>query len=287
MKTPCALLAAFAAALPLLASGCRPHLPPDATQLRDQFGVEIPAYWRAAGFSLEASELAGSHQEHFRGRFKATISLTTPTYVEDHRVGEVLFIRQVGRPGLRRTIYGRAEGTLASRGWNTRLSMENDPTRALGTPRDFFNAPRVIIAGSDDDRAFQAEQARELVETARQEEATRLGERQRQEDALIGEWHGSAFTERDARLIVQREGVGLGALFYNQGYLERLRVEVLAGNRILLTGISAVKMDGSRGNYNLDVLDIQLADDGILTGLARDSGGTQGGISMRKVLGGE
>lgn len=281
-KTRTSFLAA-AAVFPLLASACGRTAPPDSAQLREQFGVEIPAYWRAGGFTLEASELSGRAGDRFRGRFKATISLTTPTYVEDHWDGEVLFVRQVGRVGIRKTVYGRVEGTLAGRGWNTRMLMENDPTRTLGTPRDFFNAPRVIIAGSPEDAAYREAQRRQQEEAARQAQASLRAEQQRLEEMLVGEWHGSAFSEKDSRLVVRREGGGITALLYHQGYIETLRVESLAGNRFLLTGTEVVRIDGGRVNYNLDTFDVQVTD-GTLTGVARDVGGESGGIAMRKVL---
>jgi hypothetical protein len=262
---------------PLLAAACSAPVPPDAGQLRERFGVEIPAYWHASAFHLEASQLRG--EGRFLGRFRATIALTAPTYVEDHRVGDTVFIRQAGSRGDFKTVYGRADATRAGRDWSTRFQMENDPTRSLGQPKDFFTGARVIVVGSAEDTEFQDRQRERQEQARREAEEARMA-------VLAGEWHGSTFDQKDVRLVVNRGDGALVAYLYIQGYMETLQVEVLAGDRFLLTGVDVVKLGRGPESYNLDTIEVQPAPDGTLTGTARDAGGAAGQIAMRKVTSG-
>jgi len=261
----------------LFAAACSAPVPPDAGQLRERFGVEIPAYWHASAFHLEASQLRGDRGDRFLGRFRATIALTAPTYVEDHRVGDTLFIRQAGSRGDFKTVYGRADATRAGREWSTRFQMENDPTRSLGQPRDFFTAARVIVVGSPEDAEFQARQREREAEAQRQAEVAQMA-------ALVGEWRGSVFDLADARLVVSfGEGGNLIAYLYNQGYREVLVVRALPDGRFRLLGIAVAKPNGERGTYYLDTFDVQFAIDGSLTGSAHDASGASGAISMHRI----
>ncbi|HSU12675.1 MAG TPA: hypothetical protein VLK66_01140 [Longimicrobium sp.] len=272
---------------PLAVAACRERLPPDAGQLRERFGVEIPAYWHASAFHLEASQLRGAARDHFLGRFRATIALTAPTYVEDHRVGDTLFIRQAGNRGDFKTVYGRADATFTGGDWSTRFQMENDPTRALGQPRDFFTAARVIVVGSVQDRDFQYQQqlaaARAQLEAQAQAELQQQAARTALEDALVGEWRGTVMGRRGTRLVVTREDGALVARYFEEDYVETLRVEMMPGGSFVLTGIDVVKTGGGKVNWNFDTFQVQPAA-GILTGTARDARHS-GRIAMRQLDG--
>lgn len=263
----------------LFAAACGAPVPPDAGQLRERFGVEIPAYWHASAFHLEASQLRGDRGDRFLGRFRATIALTAPTYVEDHRVGDTIFIRQAGSRGDFKTVYGRADATRAGREWSTRFQMENDPTRSLGQPRDFFTGARVIVVGSKEEQEWEYQQQLAAAQAQVEAEAARLA-------SLVGEWRGTVFGQNDARLVVSwgNEGRLVGYL-YNQGYTETMIVAVLPGEPIQLSGADAVNRDGQRGTYNLDTFELQLSPDGSLVGSGRDTGGATGGFAMRKITG--
>lgn len=267
--------------VPLLA-GCRDHVPPDAGQLREKFGLELPGYWQASAFHVEAQEVQGHARDRFRARFRATIELTAPTFVEDHRIGDTLFIRQAGARGLFRQVYGSAAGQLAAGDWATSFRMENDPTQGLGKPRDFFSAPRVIVVGSHEDQEFQARQRQAREQAAREIEAAQRAAQQSLEDAFVGEWHGTAFDDRNTRLLVTRTGSLLQAFFYQDDYVETLRVEMLAGGRYLLTGVDVAKLHGGKVNWNLDTFEVQVTEEGVMTGTVQDTRHS-GTLSMLKV----
>jgi hypothetical protein len=273
----------------LFAAACSAPVPPNAGQLRERFGVEIPAYWHASAFHLEASQLRGDRGDRFLGRFRATIALTAPTYVEDHRVGDTIFIRQAGSRGDFKTVYGRADATRAGREWSTRFQMENDPTRSLGQPRDFFTGARVIVVGSKEEQEWEYQQqlreAQAQLEAEAQAQAQREAEQAVRENALIGEWRGTAFGERDVRLVVNRADDHLIAFLYIQGYMETLRVQEMAGGGFLLTGIGADKVGRGPDSYNLDMIEAQISAEGYLSANARDTAGSTGRIAMRKITG--
>jgi hypothetical protein len=269
----------------LFAAACSAPVPPDAGQLRERFGVEIPAYWHASAFHLEASQLRGDRGDRFLGRFRATIALTAPTYVEDHRVGDTVFIRQAGSRGDFKTVYGRADATRAGRDWSTKFQMENDPTRSLGQPRDFFTGARVIVVGSPEDAEFQARQREREEQAQREAEAQAAAQRDAAtralEDVIVGEWRGRVMDRKDARLVVQREDGALVARYYEDDYVETLRVEMAAGGVFILRGVDVVKIGGGKVNWNLDTFEVQPAN-GILLGTAQDARHS-GRISMRQV----
>lgn len=284
MRTRRIVLAAVSCAAILSIAGCDRLRAADPTEeeLKNQLAIDLPAYWRASDFSLEASQRSTSKQ--FRGRFKADIELTTPTYQPDRRVGDVLIVQQTGNRGEKKTVYGRVEARRERGSWITELRLDNDPTSTVGVPKEFIRAPRVLVAGSGEEREFlrQQEAAREEARLA--EEAGRLAARQQLEDQLVGAWHGSMFTETDSRLIIRREAWGLVGALYHQGYVETLSVEILAGNGILLTGIDVHRADGGRVRYNLDTFDLQMTGDGsTLQGAGRDRGGAAGAVNLRKV----
>jgi hypothetical protein len=284
MRTRRIVLSAISCFAVLGTAGCDRLRAADPTEeeLKNQLAIDLPAYWRASDLSLEASQRSGANQ--FRGRFKADIELTSPTYQPDRRVGDVLIVQQTGNRGEKKTVYGRVEARRERGSWVTELRLDNDPTSTVGLPREFIRAPRVLVAGSREEQEFLREQEAAREEARLAEAAERLAARQRWEDQLVGEWHGSMFTETDSRLIIRRETWGMVGTLYHQGHVETLSVEFLAGSRILLTGTDVRRMDGKRVNYNLDTFDLEMSGDGsILLGAARDRGGANGAVSLRKV----
>lgn len=132
---------------------------PSSKQLRDQLAMELPAYWEASSFSVEAEQNAGNEVEPvWMARFRAGLKLKEDTYKQERREGDVIFVSRVASSGEERPVYGKAVSGLRSGAWATSFSLENSPISALGKPLGSFDAPRVIIIGSDEEKAYQKEQ---------------------------------------------------------------------------------------------------------------------------------
>lgn len=263
---------------------CKPPAPPKPDELKAQFSVDLPSYWRTSSFALDAEQAPASAADPYRARFRADVELLTPMYVEDQRFGDTVIIRMTGKAGDRKTVFGRVESRRKNRRWNSTLRLENGPAEQPGRPRDFFQARRLIIAGTPEERRFWDE--RRATEARAQEEARQL-QREMALNALAGEWQGEMFGSRDSRLYVLRQGDILTATLFHQRHREELYVEELPDGRVRLTGYAVVRQDGREArNYHLDVLDLQVSPDGtLLHGTALDQGGQSGTVRLSRIGG--
>jgi hypothetical protein len=265
-------------------AACKPPAPPKSDELKAQFSVDLPSYWRTHSFALDAEQAPASPADPYRARFRAEVELLTPMYVEDQRFGDTVIIRMTGKAGDRKTVFGRVEAHRKNRRWNPSLRLENGVAEQPGRPREFFQARRLIIAGTPEERRFWDE--RQAAEAKAREEARQF-QREMALNALAGEWQGEVFGTRDSRLYVVRQGEALTATLFHQRHREELFVEELPDGRVRLTGFAVVRQDGREArNYNLDILDLQLSADGtLLHGTALDQGGQSGTVRLSKIGG--
>jgi hypothetical protein len=265
-------------------AACRPPVPPKADELKAQLSVDLPSLWRTSSFVLDAEQAPASPADPYRARFRAEVELLAPIYVEEHRFGDTVIIRMTGKAGDRKTVFGRVESRRNNRRWKSTLQLENNLAEQPGRPRDFFQARRVIIAGTPEERGFW--QNRRAVEAQAQEQAREF-EREMTLNAFAGEWQGEVFGSRDSRLYIVRQGDALSATLLHQRYREELFVEPLPDGRVRLTGYSVVRQDGREArDYNLDIMDLQLSSDGtLLHGTARDQGSQSGAVRLARIGG--
>lgn len=138
---------------------------PNSRDLGDRYAVEIPAYWKADKFTVEAQENLGSTVEPaWASRFVAELKLEEDTYRQARRDGDVLFVTKIADKGAKRTVYGKALSGLRAGAWETAFQMEEDPTISMGQPLASFSAPRIIVTGSTEEKAHEEEKARAAAE---------------------------------------------------------------------------------------------------------------------------
>ena len=271
-------------------SGARPA----EDDLRIQLGVEVPAYWRVQGLTISSEQLPERPTDPYRARFSSEIELIAPLFVEAERVADTLVLRQTVPARARRTVYGQVTARREGGRWLSTLQLDNRPVDTLGRPRDFFQAPVVIVAGTPEERSFwnrrrqsgalqpeaPADSAPPVLEAYSAEETEQVL-RQR----LVGVWSGQVFDFAEGRLTIRETQGRLRATLLNDGYREELRVEFLPRSRVRLTGESVVREDGaSAANYSLDIIEVGLAEEGtILQGAARDYAGATGPFRMRRL----
>lgn len=280
-----ALLLAPALACALAACGGGAPEKPESDEVREHLSTQLPGYWK-----VERMELAGGRRTGgdtlpvYRARFTAEIQLTEQTFVEAQRVGSAVVVRRAGTPGDRKTVYGTVESSWKDGAWESRITVENDPAATFGQPMDLIHAPRVVEAGTEEERALWAEAASRGAPAPLTGEAA--AERARVAARLAGEWFGSVFDDPGARLVVEHGDGGVGARLYFKSYVETLRLELLAGGRILFVGTRVTNTDGGTvSDYSLDTLELELSPDGTkLTGTANDEANTTGEVKLRRVI---
>lgn len=267
-------------------TACSAPPPPAADTLKNQLAIDLPSYWRAASFAVNAEQAPERRTDPYRARFRAEVELVSPTYVEEQRFGDTVIARMTGKAGDRRTLFGRVESRLKSGRWASTLRLENNPVEQGGRPRDFIQARRIIIAGSAEEQRFWAERRRieeERTASARQVEQEMA--RGMFVDALTGEWQGEVFRERDSRLYITGTADALTATLFHEGYREDLSVQILDGRSVMLTGYSVIRQDGRAATrYQLDTFSLELSADGrMLFGSAWDAGAQSGSVRLTKV----
>ena len=258
---------------------------PSSAEVRGHLATQVPGYW-----DVERLELAGGQRTGgdtlpvFRARFTAELRLADQTYVETQRVGSAVIVRRAGTPGDRKTVYGTVESTWKGGAWESRITIENDPAGTFGQPLELIHAPRVVEAGSEEERALWAEVAGRAAPTPLSGEAA--AERARAAARLAGEWFGSVFDDPGARLVVEHGDGGVGARLYFKSYVETLRLELLAGGRILFVGTRVTNTGGGIvSDYSLDTLELELSPDGgKLTGTINDEANATGEVKLRRVI---
>ena len=157
-----------ALALPLLLAlaGCGGGDGPSDRELRADLATQLPAFLEPASLDLEARQSTGTETEPaWASRFRAQLKLREDTYREVHREGDVLFVRRVAASGDERLVSGKALASLTGGSWTSSLTLDADPSGELGQPLSSFDAPRVIVVGSEEERAYQAERRSALFTT--------------------------------------------------------------------------------------------------------------------------
>src|SRR5687767_2893211 len=247
---PIVRLLALVALLPAAACRDGSRSRPAEDDLRTQLGVEVPAYWRVQGLTISSEQLPERPADPYRARFSNEIELTAPLFVEAERVADTLVLRQTVPARARRTVYGQVTSRREGDRWVSTLQLDNRPVDTLGRPRDFFQAPVVIVAGTPEERSFwnrrrqsgalqpeaPADSTPPVLEAYSAEETEQVLRRR-----LVGVWSGQVFDFAEGRLTIREAQGRLRATLLNDGYREELRVEFLPRSRVRLTGESVVR----------------------------------------------
>jgi hypothetical protein len=143
--------------------------------------------------------------------------------------------------------------------------------------------PGTTLAGEKARRAAEAaDAAAKAAEAAAQ---AKTAERSRVEQGIAGNWVGTSGPHASDRVTITSKGGVIGAVLLNNGWREVLQGQLLADNRLLLTGTSVTRPGASSGAYSLDTFALELSADGnSLTGNYRDVVGHAGPVAMRKTL---
>jgi Concanavalin A-like lectin/glucanases superfamily len=149
----------FSAILLVFLLGCSgSDKEPASNDYKSQFSITLPAYFSLSSFDIEASENLGTKVEPvFKARFKATISLKTDTYEMDRQNNDATFIKNIFHEGEKKDIYGIATAKLFAGSWKIEFTLENNPIRQMGRPKDFFTDNKVIIVGSQEETDYLSE----------------------------------------------------------------------------------------------------------------------------------
>lgn len=254
---------------------------PSSAEVKDHLTVNLPGYWKVERLELAGGQRTGGDTlPVYRARFTAELQLTEQTFLETQRVGNAVVVRRAGTPGDRKTVYGTVESTWKDDAWTSKITIENDPAATFGQPMDLIHAPQIVEAGSEEERALWAKAAGRPVL------APATGEQARVAARLAGEWFGSVFDDPGARLVVEHGDGGVGARLYFKSYVETLRLELLAGGRILFVGTRVTNTGGGVvSDYSLDTLELELSPDGAkLTGTINDEANSTGEVKLRRVI---
>lgn len=174
---PRILLAALPVALAVIS--CSDATRPSDSAIEESLAGSLPAFLRVSTFSVEARENLGTNVEpEWQSRFRATVKVTTPTYVVDGDDGSVTFIRLVKREGESVEVFGTSTSQLYAGTWRTTVSVQGRPFDGLGRPEADAARGRVIVRGSKAETEYLAEVARLAAQEARLAEQAAL---QRQE----------------------------------------------------------------------------------------------------------
>lgn len=118
----------------LLLIACGGPAAPTDEEVKASLALEFPSYWKPVDFRIRDSSgwTQGAGSTGSAARFKATMELTTPTYlVRGQSAGELL-VEEFGVPGDRVTLTGRAQALRGDRGWAVQFFLDDNPTHRFG-----------------------------------------------------------------------------------------------------------------------------------------------------------
>lgn len=173
-------------ALALIACSKDPQ--PSPSDIEQALNSSLPAFAELSSFSVEAMQNMGTQVEPaWQSRFRATIKVTSATFVSDGSDPGVVFARPVKQAGDKTEVFGKSVSTLYAGKWRTQLTFEGQPIAALGQPESAFGE-KVIVRGSKDETAYLAERSErrrhEVLAAATEAEEQRRAEKRAREAPL-------------------------------------------------------------------------------------------------------
>ncbi|GBD41534.1 hypothetical protein HRbin39_00917 [bacterium HR39] len=131
------------------------------------FVVQAPAHVNLRSFETTALVNLGTESEPlYKARFDAVLELRGETYEEIGRIGPVIWLRTVAKPGETVRVYGNASAARRGDGpWQVEFALEFNPLPRLGQPRQMFEG-ETVVRGTDEERRLLgrlAELARERL----------------------------------------------------------------------------------------------------------------------------
>ena len=135
---------------------------PDQASLESRVSSILPAFVKLTGFQIESSESAGSAADQVvTSRFRGDLLFTADTFVPSAVEENAVIVTPRFKQGSMYQIAGVARSRRSGTTWDSEIAFAQDPTADLGTPRESFQAQRVIVAGSPEEAAFREEQNRD------------------------------------------------------------------------------------------------------------------------------
>jgi len=137
--------------LSLLACSNKPSKP----ELKTALIHAIPGYVEVKTFDLEAMQNLGNEVEpDYAVRFRATVANSTDLYKRDDVDAGVLFVRLATRTGTTTALFGKVRSVLYQGAWRNSVAIDGNPIENLGLPLNHFEANRIIVRGSDDEKRY-------------------------------------------------------------------------------------------------------------------------------------
>jgi hypothetical protein len=129
---------------------------PTSDDLKNHLMFSIPTHWTIGGLNILASINQGTKSNpEVLSRFEASLILRKDTYAEDGSINGVTILKQVGKSGDVKEIYGTAQSHRSGSRWKCRFDFENDPTKQYGQPIGKFSG-KVVLKGSEEEKQLMA-----------------------------------------------------------------------------------------------------------------------------------
>lgn len=160
---------------------------PEAADLEAAFSQRVPPGWQLAEFIVEAQENYGTEVEpDVRTRFRAIVASREDTFEPAGELEGASLLRPLMKAGEQRTFFGIAISQRQLGNWETRFSLENDPTIDAGFVIDYFPGRRLIL-GTENEAEFRRQleaeaQAATEATLARRKREEQLREQERAEE---------------------------------------------------------------------------------------------------------
>jgi hypothetical protein len=144
---------------------------PSSDDLKNHLMFSIPTHWTVGGMNIIASMNQGTEAApEVLSRFEGSLILRKDTYVKDGSVNGVTILKQVGKSGDVKEIYGTAQSKRTGSSWKSRFDFESDPTKQYGQPVGKFSG-KVVLKGSDEEKQLMAVAAKKQVEAEAKKQA--------------------------------------------------------------------------------------------------------------------
>lgn len=176
---------------------------PEAEAFEAAFLQHVPPGWSLEEFVIEVQENYGTAVEpDIRTRFHAIVEAEQDTFALAGELEGAKLLRPIISTGERRTFYGIAASVRRQGSWETRFTLENNPTADTGSVIDYFSGVRAII-GSEEEAALRRQlqeeaEAETAAEVARLKRAEQLREQER-ESELAEVAHAVQLSERQKK----------------------------------------------------------------------------------------
>jgi hypothetical protein len=143
---------------------------PSEAELRESVVKLLPPFLEVQDFKVEATENEGDNADPlYKSDVRAELRYTTDVYTVAERDGDVVILEMKAKQGDTAEAFGMTESTLDGNTWRISTKLKGIVLDQLGQPLDAYadQARTVIVAGTDEERAYREEKRRLEAERAR------------------------------------------------------------------------------------------------------------------------